>query len=89
MIEEFNVLDLKPMKALSPGLVYEQTYVTTHEMRARQLTRDVLSSPAMIGLMERTCVEALAPYLEPTNKPLVFTLTSNISRPPQSAKRFP
>ncbi|HSK29515.1 MAG TPA: thioesterase family protein, partial [Candidatus Limnocylindria bacterium] len=41
-----------------------QTYVTTLEMRARQLTADVFSTPAMIGLMERTCVELTAPYLE-------------------------
>jgi fluoroacetyl-CoA thioesterase len=33
-------------------------------MRARQLTTDVLSTPAMIGLIERTCVELTTPYLE-------------------------
>jgi fluoroacetyl-CoA thioesterase len=45
------------------GLIRKQTYVTTHDMRARQLTRDVLSTPAMIGLIERTCVELTTPYL--------------------------
>jgi len=49
---------------LIPGLSRTATYLTTLEMRARQLTRDVFSTPAMIGLMERTCVELTEPYLE-------------------------
>ena len=49
---------------LVPGLKYSQTYVTTLEMRARQLTADVFSTPAMIGLMERTAVELTEPYLD-------------------------
>jgi predicted thioesterase len=32
-------------------------------MRAKQLTADVFSTPAMIGLMEGTCVRLIAPYL--------------------------
>jgi fluoroacetyl-CoA thioesterase len=48
----------------STGLIHKQTYVTTREMRARQLTTDVLSTPAMIGLIERTCVELTIPYLK-------------------------
>jgi fluoroacetyl-CoA thioesterase len=50
-------------EALVPGLTRSQTYVTTQDMRARQLVADVLSTPAMIGLMERTCVELTTPYL--------------------------
>jgi fluoroacetyl-CoA thioesterase len=49
---------------LAPGLTYKQTYVTTLEMRAKQLAADVFSTPAMIGLMEGTCVRLLAPYLD-------------------------
>ena len=48
---------------LIPGLTHAQTYMTTPEMRARQLSADVFSTPAMIGLMERTCVELTEPHL--------------------------
>jgi fluoroacetyl-CoA thioesterase len=50
--------------SIPPGIARTQTYATTLEMRARQLVADVFSTPAMIGLMERTCVELTAPYLE-------------------------
>lgn len=49
---------------LVPGLTNRQTYVTTQEMRASQLTSDVFSTPAMIGLMEGTCVRLAAPFLD-------------------------
>lgn len=51
-------------KGLVPGLRYTATYVTTLDMRAGQLTSDVLSTPALIGLMEKTSVELATPYLE-------------------------
>jgi len=46
------------------GLLQTQTYMTTLEMRAKQLASDVFSTPAMIGLMEYTCVLLVAPYLD-------------------------
>lgn len=49
---------------LVPELTHTQTYVTTLEMRAKQLVSDVFSTPAMIGLMEYTCVLLVAPYLD-------------------------
>jgi fluoroacetyl-CoA thioesterase len=49
---------------LIPGLTHTQTYVTTMEMRAKQLASDVFSTPAMISLMEGTCVQLAAPYLD-------------------------
>ena len=54
------------MKAAPPaGVTRTHTYETTLEMRARQLEADIFSTPAMIGLMERTCVDLTAPYLDP------------------------
>lgn len=47
-----------------PGLTHTETYVTTLEMRAKQLASDIFSTPAMIGLMEYTCVLLVAPYLD-------------------------
>jgi fluoroacetyl-CoA thioesterase len=49
---------------LKVGIAHSQTYVTTAQMRATQLTSDVFSTPAMIGLMEGTCVRLTAPYLD-------------------------
>ena len=49
---------------LKPGMTWTQTYETTAQMRANQLTADVFSTPAMIGLMEGTCVRLTAPYLD-------------------------
>jgi fluoroacetyl-CoA thioesterase len=49
---------------LIPGLTHTQTYVTTLEMRAKQLTADIFSTPAMIGLMELTCVRLVESYLD-------------------------
>lgn len=56
---------IRSMKTEIPtGITRTQTYVTTLEMRARQLVADVFSTPAMIGLMERTCVDLTEPYLD-------------------------
>jgi len=49
---------------LLSGITRTQTYATTLEMRARQLKADIFSTPAMIGLMERTCVDMTEPYLD-------------------------
>ena len=53
---------------VAPGITRTRTYVTTQEMRARQLKADVFSTPAMIGLMELTCVELTQPYLDPNEQ---------------------
>lgn len=51
---------------LSAGQSYEKTHETTPEMGIKHLgpgVPSVLSTPAMIGLMEGTCVEFLTPYM--------------------------
>ena len=50
--------------SLRPGLTRTASYQTTIDMRARQLKADVFSTPAMIGLMERTCTELTEPFLD-------------------------
>ena len=49
---------------LVPGLKHSETFVTTIDMRARQLIADVFSTPSMIGLMEQTSVRLTEPYLD-------------------------
>ena len=51
---------------LAPGQSYEKTHATAPEMGIKHLgpgVPSVLSTPAMIGLMEGTCVEFLTPYM--------------------------
>lgn len=60
------------MKERLAGLKHKQTYETTPEMRAKQLATDVLSTPALIGLMEGTCVQLLAPYLDQNEQSVGF-----------------
>jgi len=57
-----NELDMKD--GLVRGLKYSQTYVTTLEMRAPQLSADLFSTPSMISLMEQTSVRLTKPYLD-------------------------
>jgi predicted thioesterase len=54
-------------EGLTAGQTYEKTWTTTPEMGIRHLgpgVPAVLSTPAMIGLIEATCVEFLNAYME-------------------------
>lgn len=62
-------------EGITPGLTHERTYVTTPEMGVKHFgpgVPSVLSSPSMISLMERTCVELLTPYLEANEQTVGF-----------------
>jgi fluoroacetyl-CoA thioesterase len=60
-----NLTYSRPMKdSLRLGLSRTQSYLTTIDMRARQLKADIFSTPSMISLMERTCTELTEPHLD-------------------------
>lgn len=64
------------MKAtLQAGMSFEQTITTTPEMGITHLGPDaprMFSTPAMIGLMEGTCVQFLTPYMDPGEQTVGF-----------------
>ena len=45
------------------GVANEMTHTVTREMSAPHLPRVVLSTPTMVGLIERTCLEAVQSHL--------------------------
>ncbi len=49
---------------LEPGLGNEASYTVTADMAPSHLPTVVLSTPSMIGLIERTCLEAVQPHLD-------------------------
>ncbi|MBI2359653.1 MAG: thioesterase family protein [Deltaproteobacteria bacterium] len=62
-------------EGLTPGLAHKRTYVVTPEMGVKHFgpgVSPVLSSPSMIGLMERTCVELLTPYMDENEQTVGF-----------------
>lgn len=59
----------------APGLTHRQTWVVTPEMGVKHFgpgVPTVLSTPSMIGMMERTCVELLTPYMEADEQSVGF-----------------
>lgn len=62
-------------KSLTPGLIRKQSFVVTPEMGITHFgvgVPSVLSSPVMIGLMERTCVELLNPFMDENEQTVGF-----------------
>lgn len=56
---------LRRMKdSLAPGIVSDARYRVTKEMSPGHLPIVVLSTPSMIGLMEGTCLDSVAPHLD-------------------------
>ncbi|MDX1383071.1 MAG: thioesterase family protein [Thermoanaerobaculia bacterium] len=50
--------------SLTSGLDMSRTYVVEDEMSPPHLPVKVLSTPAMVGLIEGTCLEGVAPHLD-------------------------
>ena len=52
---------------LAAGLIHQRDFTVTAEMGVKHFgagVPSVLSTPSMIGWMERTCVELLTPYMD-------------------------
>ena len=50
--------------SLAPGIESEQTVTVTDDMSPAHLPAKVLSTPAMVGLIEGTCLSAAVPHLD-------------------------
>ena len=62
-------------KGLTAGITHQQTFAVTPEMGVKHLgpgVSPVLSTPAMIGLMERTCIEFLTPFMDDSEQTVGF-----------------
>ena len=62
-------------EGLTPGLTHEQSYTVTPEMGVRHFgtgVPSVLSTPSMIGLMERTCMEFVTPWMDENEQTVGF-----------------
>ena len=51
-------------ESLVVGITHEATYEVTKDMSPPHLPAAVLSTPSMIGMIEGTCFQAMAPHLE-------------------------
>ena len=52
---------------LAAGLIHKRDFTVSVEMGVKHFgagVPQVLSTPSMVGLMERTCVELLTPYMD-------------------------
>src|SRR4030042_3438092 len=55
-------------QGIRPGAVWEPSQTVTEERTARHIgsgSERVFATPAMVGLIERACVELMAPHLPP------------------------
>jgi len=60
---------------LAAGLIHQRDFTVTAEMGVKHFgagVPQVLSTPSMIGLMERTCVEILTPYMDEREQSVGF-----------------
>lgn len=63
------------MREITPGLTHKKTFTVTSEMGVQHFgpaVPSVLSTPSMIGMMERTCVELLTPCMDEDEQTVGF-----------------
>jgi fluoroacetyl-CoA thioesterase len=51
-------------ETLAPGIEHQASYKVTAAMAPGHLPVVVLSTPSMIGLIEKTCLESVLPHLD-------------------------
>lgn len=51
-------------ESLAVGIEHEMKYTVTDDMGAAHLPMQVLSTPAMLGLIEGTCLQGARPHLD-------------------------
>lgn len=76
--------------ALRTGMIFEQTITTTPEMGIVHLGPDaprMYSTPAMIQLMEGTCVRFLTPYMNKGEQTVGFHVDVHHLAPTQIGQR--
>ncbi len=76
--------------ALRTGMIYEKTITTTPEMGIVHLGPDaprMYSTPAMIQLMEGTCVQFLTPYMDEGEQTVGFHVDVRHLAPTQIGQR--
>ncbi len=76
--------------ALRTGMIYEQTMTTTPDMGIVHLGPDaprMYSTPAMIQLMEGTCVQFLTPYMDAGEQTVGFHVDVRHLAPTQIGQR--
>ena len=76
--------------ALRTGMIFEQTITTTPEMGIVHLGPDaprMYSTPAMIQLMEGTCVRFLTPYMNEGEQTVGFHVDVHHLAPTQIGQR--
>jgi len=73
--------------SLAPGIESEQTVTVTDDMSPAHLPAKVLSTPAMVGLIEATCLSAAVPHLDPGETTVGTHVSISHTGPAQSGEQ--
>lgn len=73
--------------SLAPGIELEQSVGVTDDMSPAHLPAKVLSTPAMVGLIEGVCLSAVAPHLDAGETTVGTHISISHVGPAQSGER--